>query len=86
MEPERRGDSFDASQAEYFVTAKGRVEIRDSPALFSKTTNPLYKLMIIKPFEYGDGRELLLFKHNHRPFKLQPSIFRAASYRSAVCL
>ena len=29
------GDSFDTSQAEHFVTAKGLAEISDSPALFT---------------------------------------------------
>jgi hypothetical protein len=36
-EPERRGDSFDTSQAEHFVTAKGLIEITGSPALVSTT-------------------------------------------------
>jgi hypothetical protein len=31
------GDSFDTSQAEHFVTAKGLLEISGSPALVSTT-------------------------------------------------
>jgi len=42
--------------------------------------------VIIKPLVYGDCRGLSLFNDNHPPFKRQISIFRAARYRSAVCL
>jgi hypothetical protein len=48
-------------------------------------TVSLYKLVIIKPLVYGDCRGLSLFNDHHPPSKRQPSIFRAASYRSAVC-
>jgi hypothetical protein len=42
MEPQRKGDSFDTSQADHFVTAKGLLEINGSLALFSTTGQLMY--------------------------------------------
>jgi len=44
----------------------------------------LFILVIMKPLVYGECRRLSLINDSHPPSKLQPSIFRAASYRSAV--
>jgi hypothetical protein len=67
LEPQRRGESFDTSQAEHLVTAKGLIEASGSPA-FIYTTDELH----CRPcLEIAVG--------------YQPSIFRAAKYRSAVC-
>jgi hypothetical protein len=42
MELQRKRDSFDTSQADHFVTAKGLLEINGSPALFSTTGQLIY--------------------------------------------
>ena len=42
MEPQRKGDSFDSSQADHFATAKGLSEISGSPALVSTTGQLIY--------------------------------------------
>jgi hypothetical protein len=42
MEPQRKGDSFDTSQADHFATAKGLLEINGSPALVFTTGQLMY--------------------------------------------
>ena len=79
LEPLRRGDSFDTSQAEHFVTAKGLIEFSGSPAivcttgLFHCTTQGLLKLLVL-----GDCRGLSLFNDGQSPFEHQTSIFRGS--------
>ena len=70
MELDRQGDSFDTSQTNHFVTAKGLIEISGSPALVS-TTGLLHfsNLVIVKPLVYGECHGLSLFNDDHPPSK-----------------